>query len=143
MKNSGNINAIIVDDESLSIDVIEEYLKTFENIVITGKFTKSKLAIETIKKERPELLFLDIQTPKVNGFELIESIQEFYNPYIIFVTAYDQYAIKAFETNALGYILKPIDEQKFKICVQKAINQLKENKLQDLKGLLTNHISNN
>lgn len=133
------VTALIVDDEALSIDVISAYLKPFQSIEIVGKFTKSKLALEEIKKIKPDLLFLDIQMPKLTGFELIEAVLLDYCPQIIFVTAFDQYAIKAFETNALGYVLKPIDEQKFKIAVAKVLLQIEQNNqsvYQNLKQLL-------
>ncbi len=133
------ITTIIVDDESLSVDVIAEYLKPFSNIEVVGKFTKSKLALEQIKTLKPDLLFLDIQMPKIDGFQLLQEVLATYNPCVIFVTAFDQYAIKAFETNALGYILKPIDEQKFKLAVTKVIAQLEQNHWQDLKDFLANY----
>lgn len=133
------ISAIIVDDESLSVDVIFEYLKPFTNIEVVGKFTKSKSALEQIKILKPDLLFLDIQMPKIDGFQLLNEVLATYNPFVVFVTAFDQYAIKAFETNALGYILKPIDEQKFNLAVAKVIAQFEQNHWQDLKQFLANY----
>lgn len=138
MNNFNTIKAIIVDDESLSISVIEEYLKSFSTIEIIDKCTQSELAIEVIKNQKPDVLFLDIQMPKFNGFEVIESVLSVYNPYVVFITAYDNYAIQAFETNAIGYILKPIDEQKFKHTIQKAITQIQLHNFQNLKQLLSN-----
>ncbi|MDI9308809.1 MAG: LytTR family DNA-binding domain-containing protein [Limnohabitans sp.] len=137
MNNFNTIKAIIVDDESLSISVIEEYLKPFATIEIIDRCTQSELAIEIIKTKKPDLLFLDIQMPRFNGFEVIEAVLSVYNPYVIFITAFDNYAIQAFETNAIGYILKPIDEQKFKNIIQKAITQLQQQNFQNLKELLS------
>lgn len=137
MNNYNTITAIVIDDESLSISVIEEYLKPFSDIEIIDKCTQSELAIEVIKTQKPDVLFLDIQMPKFNGFEVIEAILPIYNPYVIFITAYDNYAIQAFETNAIGYILKPIDEQKFNHTIQKAITQIRQHNFQNLKQLLS------
>lgn len=117
------ITAVIVDDEPLSIDVIEAYLKPFAEIEIIGKFSRSSEAAEAIPKLNPNLLFLDIQMPVMDGFELIETIIGQVNPYIIFTTAFDQYAIKAFDVNAVGYLLKPFDREKFNAAVAKFLNQ--------------------
>lgn len=133
------ITAIIVDDEALSVDVIAEYLKPFNEIQVIGKFTKSTLALEQILNLKPDLLFLDIQMPKLDGFQLLETVIQHYNPHIIFITAFDQYAIKAFDTNAIGYILKPIEEQKFNTSISKTLHLFKQNNqdiYQNLKQLL-------
>ncbi|AWI26137.1 LytR/AlgR family response regulator transcription factor [Flavobacterium pallidum] len=107
------ITAIIVDDEQLSIDIILEFLKDFPQVNVIGSFRKSSEAVGKIIALKPTLLFLDIQMPVLNGFDIIENIIGTHNPYIIFTTAYDQYAIKAFEVNAIGYLLKPFDREKF------------------------------
>lgn len=113
------MTAVIVDDESLSISVIETYLKAFPEISLVGKFTKSGQAVDKIIALQPDLLFLDVQMPVMNGFELLEAIEGEYNPYVIFTTAFDQYAIKAFEVNAIGYLLKPFDAGKFNNALNK------------------------
>lgn len=119
---SNRYKAIIVDDESLSLDVIREYIKDFPSVEIAGTYTKSRQAIDKIIEIGPDLLFLDIHLPVINGFQLIESIIAHRNPYIIFTTAYDQYAIKAFEVNAIGYLLKPFDRGQFAVAVSRFLD---------------------
>jgi two-component system LytT family response regulator len=122
MKNK--ITAIIVDDEPLSVEVVLEYLKPFPEIEVSGKFTKSKLAVENIIRLKPDLLFLDIQMPVLDGFQVLEQIMDQHDPYIVFTTAFDQYAIQAFEVNAIGYLLKPFDKEKFDKVLKKAIKSI-------------------
>lgn len=107
------ITAIIVDDEALSVSVIETYLKAFPDIGLIGKFTKSRQAVDKIALLKPDLLFLDVQMPVMNGFQLLQALEGRHDPYVIFTTAFDQYAIQAFEVNAVGYLLKPFDQEKF------------------------------
>lgn len=114
-----NYTAILVDDEPLSFGVIENYLLSFDQIRVTGKYTESRAALSAILSLKPDLLFLDIQMPQMNGFELIEALGSQHNPYIIFTTAFEQYALQAFEVNALGYLLKPFAKDKFAKAVQK------------------------
>lgn len=118
--------AILVDDELLSLTVLEEYLKDFPEIEIVEKFTKSKQALDAIVQNKPDLVFLDIQMPRLNGFELIEAFIKQHNPYIIFTTAFSEYAVKAFEVNAIGYLLKPINKEKLKHCIDKFHHYQKE-----------------
>lgn len=120
---NNKISAVIVDDEPLSIDVIEAYLKAFPAITLSGRFTRSKPAVEKIIALQPDLLFLDVQMPVMNGFQLLEAIGDRHNPYIIFTTAFDQYAIRAFDVNAIGYLLKPFDQEKFNHAVHKFMAQ--------------------
>jgi two-component system LytT family response regulator len=108
-----NITAVIVDDEALSAGVIEAYLKAFPQIVLTGKFTKSRMAVDKIAALKPDLLFLDVQMPVMDGFQLLRALEGRHDPYVIFTTAFDEYAIQAFEVNAVGYLLKPFDQEKF------------------------------
>jgi len=117
-------STIIIDDESLSISVIEKYMLNFPEIEVVGKFTKSRAALEAILTLKPDFIFLDIQMPVLNGFELIEKILPHHQPFIIFTTAFDQYAIQAFDMNAIAYLLKPIQKDKFNLAVSKAISQL-------------------
>ncbi|WP_118949694.1 LytR/AlgR family response regulator transcription factor [Taibaiella helva] len=117
------ITAIIVDDELLPADVIEEYLKDFPEIALAGRFTKSRQAAEKILALQPDLVFLDVQMPVMNGFELLDAIAGKHDPYVIFTTAYDQYAIRAFEVNAVGYLLKPFDRDKFGQAVRRFLER--------------------
>jgi two-component system LytT family response regulator len=114
--------ALLIDDEPLSFGVIENYLLPFDQIRVTGKYTESSVALSQILSQKPDLLFLDIQMPHMNGFELIEAMGSQHNPYIIFTTAFEQYALQAFEVNALGYLLKPFAKDKFIKAVQKFLS---------------------
>lgn len=114
--------AILVDDESLSLAVIANYLKLFPEIEILGQYTKSRQALEKISILKPDLIFLDVQMPGLNGFELLQALQGKHHAYIIFTTAYDQYAIQAFDVNAIGYLLKPISQEKFNQSIQKYLD---------------------
>ncbi|WP_118974197.1 LytR/AlgR family response regulator transcription factor [Taibaiella koreensis] len=120
---TARITAIIVDDEPLAANVIEEYLKEFPEIALTSRFTKSRQAAEKIPVLRPDLVFLDIQMPVMNGFELLDAITGKHDPYIIFTTAYDQYALRAFEANAVGYLLKPFDRDKFGLAIRRFLDR--------------------
>ncbi|MDN6280227.1 MAG: response regulator [Psychroflexus sp.] len=112
---------ILVDDEPLACSIIEEYLENYPNLEIVAECHDGFEAAKAIAEFQPDLLFLDIQMPKINGFELLEIIQE--EPAVIFTTAYDTYALKAFETNALDYLLKPFSKERLDQAVQKWLNK--------------------
>lgn len=117
------ITAVIVDDEALSVSVIKALLKAFPEIELIATFTKSTQAAAQLPELKPELLFLDVQMPALDGFELLSRIEGSINPYVIFTTAFDQYAIRAFEVNAIGYLLKPFDKDKFELAVRKFLDR--------------------
>ena len=116
------IKALIIDDEELAREIIKEYLTDFPKIKVVAECRDAREAIAAITKYKPNLLFLDIQMPEINGFELLEMLDEL--PKIIFSTAYDQYAIKAFEVNAVDYLLKPYDAERFELAVKRAKNDI-------------------
>ncbi len=118
------MKTLIVDDERLARNELKRLLEPFSRIEIVGEATNADEAIPMIEDLQPELLFLDIQMPGRNGFELLSAI-EGKLPEVIFTTAYDEYAIKAFEFNALDYLLKPIDQDR----LRDAINRLEENQV--------------
>jgi two-component system, LytTR family, response regulator len=118
-----NITCVIVDDEKLARDLLVEYLQQMPNIQIVGEATKGKEAVEVIDKLKPDLVFLDVQMPGMTGFDVLDEIT--HDPFVIFCTAYDQYAIKAFEKNAVDYLLKPLDQERFKAAIERAINRMK------------------
>ncbi|MHB9011379.1 MAG: response regulator, partial [Ignavibacteriaceae bacterium] len=97
------IKALIIDDEKLAREIIKKYLEDIEEIVIAGECSNGFEAIKIINEEKPDVVFLDIQMPKITGFEMLELIDK--PPVIIFTTAYDQFALKAFEVNAADYLL--------------------------------------
>ncbi len=112
------IRAIIIDDESLARDLIKAYLQKFNDIEIIAECGDGFQGLKAIQEHKPDLIFLDVQMPKITGFEMLELLDE--PPVVIFSTAFDQYAIKAFELNATDYLLKPYAEQRFDEAVEKA-----------------------
>ena len=116
------MKTLIVDDERLARNELKRLLEPYHKIEIVGEASNAEEALGMIDEFQPELLFLDIQMPGKNGFELLTSI-EGKAPDVIFTTAYDEYAIKAFQFNALDYLLKPIDSERLK----DAINRVEEN----------------
>jgi len=116
------MRTLIVDDERLARNELKRLLEPYTKIEIVGEAANAEEALVMIEDLQPELLFLDIQMPGKNGFELLSSI-EGKSPEVIFTTAYDEYAIKAFEFNALDYLLKPIDTERLK----ETIHRIEEN----------------
>ena len=100
------MNCVIIDDEQLAREIVKKYLNDFPEINIVKECENGFEGVKAINELKPDLIFLDIQMPKLTGFELLELIE--HKPDIIFTTAYDEYAIKAFEHNAIDYLLKPI-----------------------------------
>jgi two-component system LytT family response regulator len=118
-----DIKALIIDDESPARQIIQSYLKDYPGITIIGECENGFEALKVIQESKPDLVFLDIQMPKIDGFELLEVMD--YKPEIIFATAYDQYAIKAFERNVVDYLLKPFSKDRLIKAVEKAIARIK------------------
>lgn len=118
------MNAIIVDDERLARQELKSLLENHKDIDVIDECSNHIEAVESIEKHRPDVVFLDIQMPEKNGFELLEELD--YMPQIIFITAYDEFAINAFEVNAFDYILKPIDENRLAQSINKL--RIEENK---------------
>lgn len=136
--SKNKVKVIVVDDEQLAIDVIAEYLKPRSEFEVIGKFTKAKQATEQIIKLKPDLVFLDIKMPGADGFEILQAVMASHQPYVIFTTAFDQYAIKAFEVNAVGYLLKPIDKTKFTEALDRFLLLHKANQLEQLYSGINN-----
>ena len=108
---------IIIDDERLAREELKSLLKDYHEIEIIDEAKNGEEGIQKIKEHKPDLIFLDINMPGLNGFEMIKHLEEI--PRVIFVTAYDEYALKAFEVSALDYILKPVDPERLKEGIQK------------------------
>jgi two-component system, LytTR family, response regulator len=119
MKNAP-IRAVIADDEALARKFIRRMLKDDPDVEIVGECGNGKEAVEMIRKQNPDLVFLDVQMPEMDGFAVLESIGVERLPEIIFATAYEQYAIRAFELHALDYLLKPFDQARFKDAIRHA-----------------------
>ena len=106
------IRALIVDDEIHAREEFEALLEETDAFSVVGKCANAIEALQAIKREKPEVLFLDIQMPGITGMELLSMIDEEVMPVVVFVTAYDEYALKAFEENAFDYLLKPVEKQR-------------------------------
>jgi two-component system LytT family response regulator len=119
MKNK-QMKAVIIDDEPLAIMIVKEYLQTYPEIEIAQECNDGFEGVKAIMQHKPDLIFLDIQMPKINGFEMLELIEE--PPAVIFTTAFDEYAIKAFESHAIDYLLKPYSKERFDKAVQKFLS---------------------
>jgi two-component system, LytTR family, response regulator len=112
------IKAIIVDDEVLARELVRNYLNDIEDVEVIAECQNGFDALKVIQEQNPDLVFLDIQMPKIDGFELLDVLET--KPEIIFTTAFDQYALKAFEQNAVDYLLKPFSRERLKQAVEKA-----------------------
>lgn len=124
------IRALLVDDEPHAREGIRIRLKEYRNIRIVGECSSGSEAVSSINTLHPDLLFLDIQMPEMNGFEVLQKITVTPLPIVIFVTAYDTYAIKAFECHALDYLLKPISDDRFKEALHVARVEIKHRNLE-------------
>ncbi len=111
------MKAVIIDDEPLARDIVKEYLKPYADIEIVAECNDGFEGIKAIQQHEPGLIFLDIQMPKINGFEMLELLDN--PPVVIFTTAFDEFAIKAFESNAIDYLLKPFSKERFDKAIQK------------------------
>jgi len=110
-------NVIIIEDEPLARTILKEYLEHYPGLVLKAECSDGFEGLKSIQEHRPDLVFLDIQMPKINGFEMLELISE--PPPVIFTTAFDEYAMKAFETNAVDYLLKPFTLDRFDKALRK------------------------
>jgi len=108
---------LLIDDERLAREELKSLLKEYHEIEIIDEAKNGEEGIQKIKELKPDLIFLDINMPGINGFDMIKQLEEI--PRVIFVTAYDEYALKAFEVNALDYILKPVDPERVREAIQK------------------------
>ena len=118
-----SIKTVIVEDSRLARNELKELIKGFKEIELIGEAENVDNAFELIQNTNPDLLLLDINMPEKNGFELLEMLDEV--PITVFTTAYDEYAIKSFEYNALDYLLKPINEKRFALAMEKVNTNLK------------------
>jgi len=128
---------ILIDDEPLARLLLREYLEKYESVEVVAECNDGFEGAKAIAQLHPDLIFLDIQMPKINGFEMLEILQEY--PSVIFTTAYDEFALKAFEANALDYLLKPFSQQRFDLAMQKwlanpATSSEKTESIQEITG---------
>ena len=118
---------IIIDDEPLARSIVSTFLKKFADLEIVAECNNGFEGIKAIEEFGPDLIFLDIQMPKINGFEMLELLDK--STAVIFTTAFDEYAIKAFETSAVDYLLKPFTEERFEKAISKWKNSNDPEKL--------------
>src|SRR5580698_3549969 len=115
------MKALIIDDEPLARMIVKEYLQTYPQIEIAQECNDGFEGLKGIQQHHPDLIFLDIQMPKINGFEMLELVEQ--PPSVIFTTAFDEYAIKAFEAHAVDYLLKPFSKDRFNKAIDKYLAQ--------------------
>jgi two-component system LytT family response regulator len=115
------IKAVLIDDEPLARSIVMEYLRDFPDITVVQECNDGFEGVKAVTQHKPDLIFLDIQMPKINGFEMLELIDD--PPAVIFTTAFDEFAIKAFESQAVDYLLKPYSKERFGMAVQKSMQQ--------------------
>tara|TARA_B100000809_G_C15140222_1_gene532856 strand:+ start:1590 stop:2336 length:747 start_codon:yes stop_codon:yes gene_type:complete len=131
--------AIIVEDEKLARDLVKNYLISQDNIELIGEFADGFSGLKAINELKPDIVFLDVQMPKLTGLELLELVEG--NPYIIFTTAYDDYAINAFDLNAVDYLLKPFSKERFDKALDKVFEKIEGNQSSKNVDQLKSHLS--
>lgn len=115
------IKTVLIDDEPLARTIVSEYLQSYTEIMVIQECNDGFEGVKAIAQHKPDLIFLDIQMPKINGFEMLELLDE--PPAVIFTTAFDEYAIKAFEAHAIDYLLKPFSKDRFDKALKKWLQQ--------------------
>ncbi len=124
------IRTLLIDDEPLASDLVEEYLQKYPQFTVIGRCLNGFEGFKAINEQQPDLIFLDVQMPKINGFELLEMLES--PPAVIFTTAFDAFALKAFEANALDYLLKPFSEDRFARALEKFLSRREKGEKQEL-----------
>ena len=132
--------AIIIEDEQLARDLVKTYLTDKNEIDLIGEFEDGFTGLKAINELNPDIIFLDVQMPKLTGLELLELVD--YEPNIIFTTAYDEYAIHAFDMNAVDYLLKPFSKERFDQALEKVFRKMGSNDVKNNLLQLKAHISN-
>ena len=122
------IRTILVDDEKLAIQGLQVRLEPFDDVEVIDTCSNGREAIRKIKTEKPDLVFLDIQMPGFDGFSVVKGVMEIEPPLFVFVTAFEEHAIRAFEANAVNYLMKPVDEDKLADTIERVRQRLAEKK---------------
>jgi two-component system, LytTR family, response regulator len=134
--DSTKIRALIVDDEELARDRVASLLAEQPDVEVVGTCVDGPSAVEAIEREHPDLVFLDVQMPGMDGFEVVENLDREHIPAVVFVTAHDAHAIRAFEIHALDFLLKPFDQTRFEKALERARAQLSRDKSSTLDSRL-------
>ena len=129
---AGPIRALIVDDERLARRRVREMLQSDREIDVVGEPANGPEAVMAVRQSNPDLMFLDVQMPGMDGFEVLNALRDERLPMIVFITAYDQYALRAFEACAVDYILKPFDRTRFERAVQQVKSRIRQERRTDL-----------
>ncbi len=127
------IKTIIIDDEPLAAGIVQEFLADFPQFQVLEVCQDGFQGLKAIQHHQPDLIFLDVQMPKITGFEMLELIDS--PPAVIFTTAFDQYAVKAFDAMAIDYLLKPFSQERFSKAIEKYLAQVNEPQLEEREGL--------
>ena len=135
------IRTLIVDDEPLARERVKRFLRDERDLEILAECGNGRDAIKAIREKQPDLVFLDIQMPEKNGFDVIKGLESKSLPNIVFITAYDQYALQAFEVHALDYLLKPFNRERFHQAVKRAKEQIESRKRGEFDERLVSLIS--
>ncbi len=117
------IKTVIIDDEPLAAGIVKEYLGAFSEFEVLGMFHDGFQGLKAIQELTPDLIFLDVQMPKITGFEMLELVEN--PPSVIFTTAFDEYAVKAFDAKAIDYLLKPFSAERFNQAIDRYLKELK------------------
>ena len=135
------IRTLIVDDEKLAIQGLQVRLEPFEDVEVIDTCQNGREAIRAIKTQKPDLVFLDIQMPGFDGFSVVQGVMEIDPPLFVFVTAFQEHAIRAFEANAVNYLMKPVDEDKLADTIERVRVRLSEKKSSEEAEKLMNVLS--
>ncbi len=117
---NAHLRVIIADDERPARSFLLSLLRSFDDVEIVGEASSGKAAVETIERERPDLALLDLHMPELDGIGVVRALKKVYLPLIAFVTAYDEYAVRAFEMNAIDYLLKPVEKTRLREAINRA-----------------------
>jgi two-component system LytT family response regulator len=142
-RRSENVRVLIVDDEPLARRGVAARLRKFSDVEIVGECADGASAVESILRLGPDLVFLDVQMPEIDGFDVIRALQTDQLPAIIFLTAYEEHALRAFEVHALDYLLKPLDDERFSMAVNRARQQLDTTRKAELVGRMLRSLEQN
>ncbi len=130
------VRVLIVDDEPLARDALRLLLEARDDVEVIGECVNGKEAVRSILEDKPELVLLDIQMPVMDGLEVVRTVGPDKMPVVVFATAFDEYALKAFEAHALDYILKPIDDDRFDQAIDRAVERIRQERVGDLSSQL-------
>ena len=134
------IKVVIIDDEPLARSIVKEYLDDYKQITLLQECGDGFDGVKAIMQHQPDLIFLDIQMPKINGFEMLELIEQ--PPSVIFTTAFDEYAIRAFEAHAVDYLLKPFSKERFDKALQKWLQKYPDPKTAETRPIIIEAVQN-